>query len=205
MVSLVLILLTSCNTEPIMVACVGDSITAGATHKCQSATSYPKVIGELLGEDYAVVNCGRSGATASKEGKSAYFKCNEFANVFAIHPDIITIKLGTNDSKPGIWDAESFRKNYQSLIDTFMTITPQPKIYLCCPVPVFAPHRFRIDGEVVTNEVLPIIKSLADKNSLPIIDLYTPFLGKGELLPDGVHPKAEGAAILAGIIADQIR
>ncbi|MGQ1786147.1 GDSL-type esterase/lipase family protein [Saccharicrinis sp. GN24d3] len=202
--ALFLMMFSSCTTKPTMVACVGDSITEGAKHKWQSKTAYPKVLGDLLGKDFSVVNCGRSGTTALKESNFTYWKCNEFSNVFAVHPSVITIKLGTNDSKPGNWNTERFKKDYQSLIDTFLTIQPKPQIYLCCPVPVFEHSRFRIRGEVVTNEVIPLIKSLAEENNLPLIDLYKPFLGKGDLVPDGVHPEAEGAALIAEIISKQI-
>ncbi|ALJ05386.1 hypothetical protein APS56_09750 [Pseudalgibacter alginicilyticus] len=185
-------------------ACVGDSITAGARHKKESATAYPKVIDNLLGADYVVVNLGRSGATALKKSNLPYWNCKEFSNVFAVQPDIITIKLGTNDSKPKNWNATGFKENYQSLIDTFQTITPKPKIYLCLPVPVFEHSQFSIDGDVVKHEVIPIIKSLARENNLPIINLYESFLGKGNLVPDGVHPAEEGAALMAEIITKEL-
>lgn len=197
--------LSACNTKPTMIACVGDSITEGAKHKWQSKTAYPKVLDDLLGPDYSVVNCGRSGTTALKKSNFTYWKCNEFSNVFAVHPDIITIKLGTNDSKPGNWNPQNYKEDYQSLIDTFMSIEPQPKIYLCLPVPVYAHSRMRIDGEIVSQEILPIIRSLAEENQLPLIDLYTPMIGKEALVPDGVHPEAEGAAIIAATIAQEIK
>lgn len=199
------VLLTSCTVRPKMVACVGDSITEGSKHKWQSKTAYPKVLDDLLGKDYSVVNCGRSGTTAMRESNFTYWKCNEFSNVFAVQPDIITIKLGTNDSKPGNWNPERFKNDYQSLIDTFMTIQPQPQIFLCLPVPVYKHSKFRIDGEVVSQEILPIIKRLAQENDLPVIDLYTPFIEKDNLVPDGVHPEAEGAAIIAEILAQNIK
>ncbi len=199
------LLFMSCTKKPTMVACVGDSITAGAKHEWQSKTAYPKVLGYLLGENFGVVNCGRSGATALKRSNFSYWKCNEFSNVFAVHPDMITIKLGTNDSKPGNWNPEQFKNDYQALIDTFLTIQPQPQIYLCYPVPVFEHSKFKINGTVVANEVIPIIKSLAEENNLPLIDLYKPFIGQDEIVPDGVHPEEEGAALIAEIIAKQIK
>lgn len=202
---LLLISFTACTQKPIMVACVGDSITEGAKHKWQSKTAYPKVLGELLGDNYNVLNCGRSGTTALKKSNFTYWKCNEFANVFAVHPNVITIKLGTNDSKPGNWNAERFKNDYQSLIDTFQTIQPQPQIYLCLPIPEYAHSRMRIDGDVIRQEVLPIVRSLAEDNDLPLIDLNTPFIGLDTLVPDGVHPEAEGAAIIAQIIAEEIK
>ncbi|GAF01617.1 GDSL-type esterase/lipase family protein [Saccharicrinis fermentans] len=201
----ILLLFTSCSSRPVMIACVGDSITAGAKHKKQSETAYPKVLDKLLGDGYSVVNCGRSGATALKRSNFSYWNCNEISNVFALRPDIITIKLGTNDSKPGNWNAERFKTDYQCLIDTFLSIKPKPKIYLCLPVPVFDHHNFRIRGEVVAHEVIPIIRSLSEKNHLPLIDLYQPFIGKAALVPDGVHPAEEGAAFLAKILAQQIK
>jgi sialate O-acetylesterase len=33
--------------------------------------------------------------------------------------------------------------------------------------------------------------------SVPIIDLYAPFEGKSELVPDMVHPNAAGAKVIA--------
>lgn len=200
-----LLFITSCTSNPVVIACVGDSITEGAKHKKQSKTAYPKVLDSLLGDDYSVVNLGKSGTTALKKSNSTYWNCKDFSNVFSIHPDIITIKLGTNDSKPQNWNSEKFKENYQSLIDTFQTITPKPKIYLCLPVPVFEHSHFKIDGKVVRDEVIPIIKSLAEENNLPIIDLYHPFIGKENLVPDGVHPEEEGAAVIAAIIAKQIK
>lgn len=200
-----LLCITSCTSKPVVIACVGDSITAGAKHKKESVTAYPKVMDDLLGDAYSVVNLGRSGTTALKKSNLSYWNCKEFTNVFAVQPDIITIKLGTNDSKPQNWNAEAFKESYQSLIDTFQTITPVPKIYLCLPIPVFEHSHFKIDGKVVKQEVIPIIKSLASKNNLPIINLYQSFLGKGNLVPDGVHPEEEGAAIIADIITNQIK
>lgn len=197
--------LNACTSRPVVIACVGDSITEGARHKKQSETAYPKVLGDLLGEDYAVVNCGKSGTTALKVSNAPYWNCKEFSNVFAVRPDIITIKLGTNDSKPQNWNAEEFKKSYQSLIDTFLTIKPKPKIYLCVPVPVFEDSRFKIDAQVVEQEIIPIVKSMAKENNLPIIDLYQPLLGKAYLAPDGVHPEEEGAALIAEIITNKIK
>ena len=201
----VALILGACTSKPTVVACVGDSITAGARHKKPSVTAYPKIMDSTLGADYAVVNLGRSGATALEKSNLPYWDCKEFSNVFAVRPDIITIKLGTNDSKPKNWNASLFKESYQGLIDTFQTITPTPKIYLCLPVPVFEHSRFPIDGDVVEQEVIPIIKTLASENNLPIIDLYNPFLDKGNLAPDGVHPEEEGAAFMAKLIMKHIK
>jgi len=205
LIIILFLVLNSCTSKNTVIACVGDSITAGARHKKPTKTAYPKVLNKLLGNDYSVVNLGRSGATALKKSNLPYWNCKEFSNVFAVKPDFITIKLGTNDSKPQNWNKEGFKESYQSLIDTFQTISPKPKIYLCLPVPVFEHSRFKIDGKVIEQEVIPIIKDLAQKNNLQIIDLYQPFIGKKHLVPDGVHPEEEGADLIANTIVNKIK
>lgn len=194
------IFLSSCASDPIKVACVGDSITAGSGLKCQSNTAYPYVLGQLLGNDYAVLNCGRSGATALKKSNAPYWKFNEFTNVFAYDPDVVIIKLGTNDTKFNHWDAEGFAKDYQCLIDTFNTISSQPKIYCCLPVPVFK-DVWGINDSTMVNGVIPIIEEIAKRNNLSIIDLYHSMKPYGAYFKDGVHPKEAGAEEMAKIFA----
>ena len=104
------------------VACVGDSITEGYGLNVQSKTGYPVVLDSILGSGYTVLNSGRSSTTLQQKGNFPYWICKEFSNVFAFNPDIIVIKLGTNDTKPENWQAERFEKDYQALIDTFKSI-----------------------------------------------------------------------------------
>lgn len=132
------VLMVSCNSET-KIACVGDSITEGAGLKVQSKTAYPFVLNRLLGPTYSVLNAGRSSATLQKKGNLPYWNCKEFANVFAFQPDVIIIKLGTNDTKPRNWNPTNYKEDYQALINTFRTISSHPEIYICLPVPVLAP------------------------------------------------------------------
>ncbi|MDD3079903.1 MAG: GDSL-type esterase/lipase family protein [Paludibacter sp.] len=187
----------------VKVACVGDSITEGAGHKWQSKTGYPVVLNQLLGERYQVMNLGRSGATLLKKGDLPYWSCKEFTDVFVYNPKIIIIKLGTNDTKPQNWNAGNFEKDYQALIDTFNTMKPKPSIYLCEPVPVFA-TRWGINDSTLVNGVLPVVKRLAGKNHLPVIDLNTGMKDEGKNFPDNIHPNEVGAAKMAEIVARAI-
>ena len=52
----------------------------------------------------------------------------------AFNPNIVVIKLGTNDSKPHNWvHKNEFTKDMQAMIDAFRGLAVHPKIYLCCP------------------------------------------------------------------------
>jgi acyl-CoA thioesterase-1 len=203
--SLAVILLTACQeNKPVKVACVGDSITEGAGISPQSELAYPVVLDSLLGDQYTVMNLGRSATTMRYHGDFPYRTAKEYSNIFAYEPEVIVIKLGTNDTKPQNWDPEKFESSYQTMIDTFRTISTNPEIYVCLPVPVFK-TKWGINDSTVVNGVIPIVKNIVQRNNLQVIDLYEPMLDKGEMFFDSIHPDAEGAARMAEIVAGRIR
>jgi alpha-L-fucosidase 2 len=198
----ILLFFSSCNTD-IKVACVGDSITEGHGLISQSQSAYPSILGNLLGSGYSVLNAGQGGATLLKDGDFPYWNCNEFSNVFDFQPDIIVIKLGTNDTKIHNWDADKFSKDYQALIDTFNTINSHPRIILCIPVPVFK-TAWGINDSTLTHGVIPVINEIGKTNQLTIIDLYSKMKDYPDFFPDGIHPIEGGTKIMAEIVAEEI-
>jgi acyl-CoA thioesterase-1 len=196
-------IVVSCSRD-IKIACVGDSITEGSGLVNQSRTAYPVRLDSILGKGYSVINFGRSAATLQKKGDLPYWECKEFYDVFAFNPDIIIIKLGTNDTKRQNWNYENFTKDYQALIDTFNTISGKPKIFVCLPVPVFK-TMWGINDSTLTTAIIPIIKETAKKNNLPVIDLYHTMSDQEENFPDAIHPNEKAAKIMAGIIASEIK
>ena len=70
--SLLILALTSCQKEPVRVACVGDSITFGHGIKDRENDAYPGVLRSLLGEKYDVRNFGVSGSTTMMETDMPY-------------------------------------------------------------------------------------------------------------------------------------
>lgn len=200
---LAVLFLSGCSNKILRVACIGDSITEGAGLVKQSETSYPVILDSLLGPKYSVLNCGRSATTLQQKGDFPYWISKEFSNVFVFRPNIIIVKLGTNDTKPQNWNDKNFENDYQTLIDTLKTISTNPKIYLCLPVPVFKTE-WGINDSTLVNGVLPIIKILAQKNKLDVIDLNSSMSGQKENFPDNIHPNEKGTAIMANIIAKEI-
>lgn len=194
----------SCSTEPIKVVCVGDSITEGSGLEVQSTSAYPVFLDKQLGTDYSVLNFGRSATTMSRNGDFPYWVAKEFSNVFAASPDIIVIKLGTNDTKPKNWNSEDFMNSYQAMIDTFNTIRSKPKIFLCYPVPVYE-TRWGINDSILIAGVIPVIDKIAAKNNLPVIDLYRGMENQAENFPDGIHPNEKGTENMAIFIAKELQ
>ena len=194
------------ETAKIKVACVGDSITAGSGVK-DPQKRYPTQLGGLLGDKYEVKNFGVGGATMIDDGNKPYKQQKAYQDALAFVPDIVVIKLGTNDSKAMNWDTKkaNFTPSAKSLIESFQKANPKAKIYLCLPVPVIGAGNFGIRNEIVQPEIIPLIKQLATEMKLPIIDLYAALDGKPELFPDRVHPNDDGATLIAKTVYEAIK
>ncbi|WP_228692077.1 GDSL-type esterase/lipase family protein [Lunatimonas sp.] len=189
--------------EPIRVACVGNSITQGPGR--DNINSFPLMMQKLLGDAYEVKNFGVSGSTLLKKGDLPYWDQPQYKEALDFKPDILVIKLGTNDSKPQNWAfKEEFLADYQDMLSVFTAVMPEGgKIYVCLPVPVFEDN-WGITESVIVKEMTPQIKKAARAAKASIIDLHKPFTKKKGLFPDGVHPNAEGNAQMAEIIAERI-
>lgn len=185
----------------IRVACIGDSITYGSGIQGRESNSYPAVLQRLLGDRYEVRNFGVSATTLLKKGDKPYWNDPAFAKATRFQPQVVVIKLGTNDTKPqNKISIRDFATDYAAMIDHFARLRTKPTIYACLPVPVFA-TRWGINEATVTNAVLPAIRKAAAEKKVHVIDLHQALSGKPELFPDQVHPNAEGARLIAEAVA----
>src|SRR5438132_9538101 len=140
----------------IKIACVGDSITAGAGIADPATQGYPAVLGRLLGAGFAVRNYGHSGTTLLKQGDLPYWSTTEYVDSTAWNPDIVLIMLGSNDSKPQNWAFKTnFNADYKALISHYASLPAHPLVYVCTICPVYGSGSFGITPQVVENEVLP--------------------------------------------------
>lgn len=191
----------------IKIACVGNSITAG-WGLSDGADSYPSVLQKYLGNDkYDVRNFGASGRVMSKStepGKS-YWGTNEYQDALKFEPDIVIIKLGTNDAEPYVWNEYKgqFKETYIDMVNSFKNLPSNPKIFACYPLPMGRPTWIS-NQKNLTGEVIPLIKEAASATNATIIDLQTPFEGKPYLTPDLAHPNEKGAMFMANIIANVV-
>ena len=187
-----------------LVACVGDSITYGAGISNRTYNSYPAQLGRMLQKfdiQWGTRNFGVSGATLLRNGDLPYIRQSAYSQALAAEPDAVIIKLGTNDSKPQNWALkDDFISDYLFLIDSFAELPSRPKIWICYPVPAFIDN-FSIRESVIKNEIIPLIDQIAQLRDVAVIDLYTALSDAAALFPDGIHPNAEGAKLMAEAIA----
>ena len=81
------------GANPVVVACVGDSITEGIGATRADQYSYPAQLQRLLGEGYAVHNYGASGMTLLAEGDYPYIRQERYAASLACPCDAVILML----------------------------------------------------------------------------------------------------------------
>ena len=117
------------------------------------------------------------------------------------------LSVGQEIEIPGTEVTEAVKRYWKHGLFSRVQITADSlvgsKIYLCIPMPAFRSGK-QIDAERVRGEIIPRVRKVAESLGLETIDFYSAFDGKGELFPDKIHPNAEGAKLMAEIVAKKI-
>ena len=189
--------------KPIKVACVGNSITYGYGIENREQNSYPSVLQRLLGKGYKVENFGHSGATLLSKGHRPYIQQEEYKKALAFAGDIVVIHLGINDTDPRNWPnhRNDFVKDYLTLISSFKKANPKARIVIARMSPLSHRHpRFESGTRDWHAEIQQAIALVAQQTNAQLIDFHEPLYHFPQMLPDAVHPNAQGAAILAQVV-----
>ncbi len=185
----------------------GDSITEAAVKPGGYIVQMDSMIA-LQGkrELYELIG---SGISANKV-YDLYLRMED--DVLSKDPDIVVIFIGVND----VWhkrtggtgtDADKFGKFYQAIINKLKA--KNIDIVICTPAAIGEKTDFSnpLDGEL--NEYSIIIRDMAQKNNLSLVDLRRAFLdhnlknnpgnkASGILTSDGVHLNVKGNQFVAG-------
>jgi len=213
------------DADAIKVACMGDSLTAGAgvDADLRDYYSYPAQLQTLLGSGYNVLNCGRSGATVltndsdyKNPANNAYHygSVQKYEDAQAFAPDIAIIMLGTNDGpvyidKVGddaVMQAEfkaEFITELTGYGKTMESINPDVKIYLMLSPPY---ETNVVRSQNLVDNIHPIVREVAEANGWEVIDIYSaiePHIAEG-IYADGLHFTKDGYAIVAETVYDAI-
>lgn len=183
--------------QRVRLACVGDSITEG--HGADPGRSYPEQLGELLGERWVVGNFGAGGRTVMRKGDRPYWGEEVYLAALGFAPDVVIVKLGTNDAKRWNWRHRGgFCDDYRALVESFLRLESGPRVWVCRPCPVHGRGNFGIsEGRV--REVIGRIDRLAEEMELGVIDMHGALAGRPEVFPDRVHPNTAGAGVMARV------
>jgi acyl-CoA thioesterase-1 len=166
----------------------GDSLTAGYGLADPDTQSYPAQIQHKIdaaGLPWHAVNAGLSGETSAGGLRRVDWVLRQRVDAFVL-------ELGGNDGLRGT-APEATQANLQGIIDRVRAKYPAARIVLA---------GMRMPGNMGPDYVesfRAIFPALARKNGIPLI----PFLldgvaGHPDLIqPDGIHPTASGAAVVA--------
>jgi lysophospholipase L1-like esterase/predicted esterase len=191
--------------DAVRVACIGNSITDGHGIDMSGSRGYPAQLQRLLGENYVVKNYGRSARTMLEKGDNPYMKERAWRDALAFKPNVVVIKLGTNDSKPANWQyGAEFEQDLRTMLKALKDAS-NPRVILCTPVPAYKAS-WTISDSVIVSEIIPIINKVAKKERLEVIDLHTLFQNNDgkQMQSDGIHPTEQGDAQMARAVFDAI-
>lgn len=207
---ILLVLRLTCPSQT-RIACVGDSITYGATIRDKSHDSYPAQLGTMLGRKYSIKNFGASGYTLQESCDRPYTSHKRYKKSLDFKPDVVLIMLGTNDTKPYNWiSTEAFQDDYRQLILSYQELPSRPDVILMTPASVFPenfnpakPYKIRAG---VAGEAAKAVRELAKELGLPFIDIHEVTASHPEFfLQDGVHPNELGAKAIARTVYEALK
>lgn len=170
-----------------LVVCIGDSITQG--YACDGAP-YPSCLGSITGK--RVLNYGAGGVRASAAPGAA-------RRAVAAHAGAVCILYGSNDAIHG-GDPTEAKEQLRAAVQ--ICKNAGVKAILGTPPPMIGSHSLFNGG---AKGVASAVKALAKEEKVPCVDLYGAFgSGEGLLVPDGLHPNAAGAMLIAQKFASKL-
>ncbi|QZE15380.1 hypothetical protein K4L44_05985 [Halosquirtibacter laminarini] len=199
----------SFSKEKTKVACIGNSVTFGATIKDRDHDNYPTQLQEMLGDSFLVGNFGHSGARLMQKGPNPYIQTEAYQKALQFHADIFVIHLGLNDTDPRNWPhyRDRFVSDFYALIDTLKASShhPNPQFYICKESPVLGLKTFIPLGRIAWyDQIVETTTHIASQRDIPVIDFYSPLVSRPDLLTDGLHPNGKGATLLAHEVAKYV-
>jgi hypothetical protein len=183
------------QAAPIRVAVIGAQMVH--SDKLQRSQEWPAMLQKMVGPEYDVQNFGDCCSSVSldypkqrethpylKPPNNPLFKPG-FNESVAFMPDVVIIGAwGKHDREltdevfGGKLDPVKFAADYETMIATYQMLPTHPKIFASLPIPI----PFGMASGVVNDVILPATKMvLARHPEIPVIDLWTPFVGHREL------------------------
>lgn len=215
-VFLLVCVLVSAQAQRICIACVGNSITAGARVDNPLTESYPAVLGNLFAankrQNVQVKNFGIGGATMLRFGTPNVWRVLDSLRMFPA--DVVVIETGTNETVGAPrynWEHISeWEEDYADYIKEVRRIHPNVALVLCSPLDMVL-ETAGLSKERKENlterrpriwELRRRLKKISRLHDAYFLDLSKPFKGRADLMTatDGVHPNKAGYAFLASTV-----
>ena len=206
---------------PLKVACIGEHTThshhfpaLNRDTQPVATQEYPAMLQTLLGTGYEVRNFGDCCGTVLQGympaethpyvlGSLSPAEGPGYNESIAFLPDIVVIgswgrhDWGLAQAPASTWNLAKFETDYDDLVQRYQRLASHPLIFVSLPIPIPYGQGTPATG-VATSSVLPAVRNVANKYHLPIVDLYTPFLGHRELFKQPPDAEGEGEHVTDG-------
>ena len=186
-------------------ACVGDSLTYGAGVRLRRGRdSYPAQLGELLGEDWQVLNYGLSWRTLQNSGDLPYQEEDFYPASLRCGAEVYLLMLGSNDAKPFNWNGRNYRRDLREFVKTYLSLPQSPMVILMQPTISWidrhgkAPYGIR--PEVLGGELHTIVGEVGAELGCRVLDLFRLSKAHPDWFHDLAHPNREGNGMIAHYI-----
>jgi lysophospholipase L1-like esterase len=193
---------------PQLIACVGDSITYGyGVEETRDVDSYPARLEALLaaaGASTRVENYGLCGACALSSGKNPYVDFAEYYDSLDSGADLVVLMLGTNDAASVLWDRATFEAELAERVQAYQQCASAPRLMLMVPPDILSADWAGGVPAATVDDMQQGVRSVAERLGLACVDLEPVFGAREELFSDGVHPNAEGNALIAQAVFEQL-
>lgn len=207
----------------IKIALLGEQ-TTHSFHR-ENDPEYPRFLGELLDADftidatkphpmggghlygrgthYAVGNFGHPRGTVidhALENPKAILRSDELKLAEQFAPHVVVVgPFGDHEPLTKV-SMDNFTKDLRTLLDRIGTFSSKPTVLVALPIP-----RGPKDEDANYRRIRQETEQVALEKKLPLVDLWTPFLGKPEFYQDATHLTLAGRRELARIVGSAVR
>ena len=88
--------------------------------------------------------------------------------------------------------------------NAFQTLLTNPRIWIVLPPPIFNSQNGKTSPDYLQQTLVPKIKQAANEADLPTIDINSALASYSADFPDGIHPNAAGAKLIANKIYEAL-
>jgi hypothetical protein len=211
---------------PIKVVCIGEQTTHSDQFSNDTASQinmppamqeYPAMLQNMLGAGYNVINDGDCCSSVVQGYPSSethpYVSSNHYKDSIGQNADVIVIgSWGRHDwgesakTAATVFTTQKFQTDYDDLVSRYLALANHPKIYISTLVPILSGNDGPDNGKM-TSPQSDAVKAVAAKYNLPIIDLYSAFLGHKEYFnqppakdSEGEHTNTMGMMVTAQLV-----
>ena len=177
---------------PLRIVALGDSLTSG--HRLPSGDAYPAQLQRALddaGLPFTVINHGVNGDTSAGGVR-------RLETALAEQPQILIVAFGANDGLRGVPVAQ-VRANLAKIVETAQSRGVKVLLVGMEALPLY--------GWQYTIDFHNLFPALAAKYDVPLVPfMLNGVFGNPDLMaPDGVHPNAAGAKLIAANVWSELR